>query len=348
MQAFIVSKSDGKVIMKEPWNWDEDDLKKLIGQAESIRLEFKQASLFNEQRNSIVQNLTKEVSAFANTEGGTIVIGIAEKKIGKSKVADSLDSGLDRNVWSPEQIQQIIESNISPYLTGLRVKPIKLSASADMFAYAIYVPQGTTAYQAFDRCYYGRSEYECKALPDHEIRLRMFRGQKPSATIKVSIGKTTSLRVSPVNVKTELAKQSPRFAGALELLGTDDRLEVDVFQYRLCVKNTGEINITEFKAKIEPSCSIDMLETFSWDVKDGWSPNRGPFTYSDPSPMRLNIYSDDEYDIFEDKLFVEPGKRLLNERVHLNWTLYLKDTLPIRGIIDLGQALEEYLSNIDS
>ena len=71
--------------MKEPWNWTKEDLNKLIGQAETIRLEFKQSKIFDEARERIAENLTKAVSAFANTEGGTIVIGIGEAKFGSGK-----------------------------------------------------------------------------------------------------------------------------------------------------------------------------------------------------------------------------------------------------------------------
>lgn len=55
---------------KDPWNWDESDLQALIGQSEDYHLEFKEASLLKSDNEATAKNLTKEVSAFANAEGG--------------------------------------------------------------------------------------------------------------------------------------------------------------------------------------------------------------------------------------------------------------------------------------
>ena len=94
--------------MTDPWNWTKDDLEKLIGQAESIRMDFKQSLLFTQPRERIADNLTQEVSAFANTEGGVIVIGIAEKRVGKSRISSQIDNGVDIADWSGERIEQIL------------------------------------------------------------------------------------------------------------------------------------------------------------------------------------------------------------------------------------------------
>lgn len=57
-------------------------------------------------------------------------------------------------------------------------RPVKI-------AIVIGVPRGSTAYQANDRRYYGRSEFEVRALPDHEIRLRMLRPRVAVARVEV-------------------------------------------------------------------------------------------------------------------------------------------------------------------
>src|SRR5262245_17045334 len=64
-----------------------------------------------------------------------------------------------------------------PHLPGIRVRRVVLSSQPGRAVFVVEVPQGSTAYQANDRRYYGRSEHEIKPLPDHEVRLRMSRGK---------------------------------------------------------------------------------------------------------------------------------------------------------------------------
>ncbi|HEX9923067.1 MAG TPA: ATP-binding protein [Anaerolineae bacterium] len=296
--------------MREPWNWTKEDLDKLIGQAESIRLEFKQSRLLEESRERIANNLTKEVSAFANTEGGTIVIGIRERREGRARIADSIDNGVDIQTWSPEQLQQLIESNVSPYLTGLRVRPIPLDETKTNFAYAIYVPPGNTAYQASDYRYYGRSEYESKALPDHEIRLRMFRGKTPNTTVRIVNCTEKEILVTHANVKEKLYTQAENFIEELSK-HPDQEFPLKQLRFKVICENTGEINITEFKAMIDFSPENQFkLAPFKEAYKDGWPKStflRG-LTGSPTSPMQVNIYPNDIYRLTDYALFLLPSK----------------------------------------
>lgn len=100
--------------MPEPTqlSWTEADLKNLLGHPETIRREYKSGRLFEEHEKSWISKLSREVSAFANTEGGDLFLGIAEETKSKSKVAVDIDgapAGLTR-----ERLKDLIEGHLVP------------------------------------------------------------------------------------------------------------------------------------------------------------------------------------------------------------------------------------------
>ena len=65
--------------MNDPWNWNESDLKFLIAnkEKESLILDYKASSALASSDGK-KNELSKDVSAFANSAGGTLVYGIQE------------------------------------------------------------------------------------------------------------------------------------------------------------------------------------------------------------------------------------------------------------------------------
>ncbi len=308
-------------VAAEPWNWRREDLDRLIDQAESIRLDFKQSKLFEKPRDRYIEDLSREVSAFANTEGGLIVIGVAEKRVGKARVAEYVDDGVDIHVIGPESLQQLIESNVSPYLSGVRVKGIRLTEVDTRMAYVVFVPQGSTAYQAIDRRYYGRSEYESKPLPDHEVRLRMFRGKLPSGGVAL----------------THCSGQRDKRPIHIEPGSTFDS-DIDC-QIDLAVVNTGEVNITEFKVHLSFNANdVTGLIPFEESVKEGWMVSA--ISYARPAapdkPMRVNIYPQDRHALRHVWFPLHKGVSLETLGLTINWTLHLPNSQPIRGSINVA------------
>jgi len=335
-------------LMHEPWNWKKENLESLIGQAESIRLDFKQSKLFEDNREKIASNLSVEVSAFANTEGGIIVIGMAEKREGKARIASHIDDGVNTSLWPPERLQQLIESNVSPYLAGLRVRAISLDLTEPRAAYVIYVPQGSTAFQANDHRYYGRSEYESKSLPDYEVRLRMFRGKAPNGIVRAGRCDTKDICVLSQNLKGVLGPQHERFIE--ELSKPDQHPEVKLRKYEiyLVVENTGEVNLTEFKVRLDiPPENGLKLKSYSRTVKDGWLEYGGygiPYRRQElqqATPMRVNIYPQDAYSLTSYTLYLRANENIQDEGFAINWTLYLPNTLPIRGKIEIANEFQQ-------
>jgi hypothetical protein len=166
----------------------EQDLQRLIGQYESLRLDFKASALLSQPTDRIVKQLTEDVSAFVNTEGGLIVIGIKEGKSGRKSVGVEIDEGVDPAGMPPERLEQLIASNISPSVPGLVVRPVPLSGNkTGRVAYVVIVPKGTTAHQARQlHKYLGRTEFAAVPLEDHVVRLLMTRKKAPHAVIEIS------------------------------------------------------------------------------------------------------------------------------------------------------------------
>jgi hypothetical protein len=80
----------------------------------------------------------------------------------------------------------------------------------------IQIPAGSTAYQANDGRYYGRSEFEAKYLPDHEIRLRMNRGKVARGTVLCHV--TAELGIARENrIRAEVETRRARRESPSEL-----------------------------------------------------------------------------------------------------------------------------------
>src|SRR5947209_7479459 len=107
-----------------PWSpneWTEQYLLSMLGQPESGRLEFKSGKALAKREDKdrfVREHLSPTVSAFANSEGGIIVIGVDEDRSMKPRLASQLDGitiGPANAIESPEQFQQLLDSSISPF-----------------------------------------------------------------------------------------------------------------------------------------------------------------------------------------------------------------------------------------
>ena len=314
--------------------WTEADVSALIGQSESIRREYKAGVMFDRDTESKwVEGLSKEVSALANTEGGELFLGIVEDK-SKPRVATSID-GVPIKL-APERLQQLIEGNVSPYLPGICMHRIKLSASLDRVAYVIQVPQGSTAYQANDGRYYGRSEFEVKYLPDHEVRLRMMRGQVAQVQIEVchdtyrtsndefqrrvkkaeeaemffeGWNKTDQPRVGLSDIR---AKAKADFEKAKTELD-QGKNEFDEYSFLLKVTNVGGTTIRDFLCIVQ-NMGCDSLFICSSPDEHCETNNRAVMIGSEISfrfaEAQVTVTSGDGLDLSNQKLWQAPEKKI--------------------------------------
>ena len=143
-----------------------EDLKSIIdrGLTESIHLEFKRSDALRTDKARC--EISKDVSAFANSDGGVIIYGIDEQD---HKPA-SLDSGIDPKTCSKEKLEDIIKSQVAPRLQGLRISPIQLGA--DRFAYVVSVPRSERGphQDRVTKRYFKRHNFSSSPMEDYEVR----------------------------------------------------------------------------------------------------------------------------------------------------------------------------------
>ena len=321
----------------------EVDLKQLLGQYESIRLEFKASGLLLQPAQRIVDQLAQEVSAFANTEGGTIVIGIREGKSGKKSIAAEIDEGVEPATMSPESLEQLVASNISPALPGLTVRAIPLLGTREgRLAFVITVPKGSTAYQARPSLrYYTRTEFSASPLHDNVIRLLMIRGKAPHAVIELSSFTRLTADEEYLQRQLELNKKwEDDGSEDLHLIPLTQRAELekprrgfDEYTFVLSIRNDGPVTIKDcllvvsfeppFETKNDVSATRNRPMYFRFapsrraTAKGGWK------EYEDlPGP---GLFPEQEVP-FPGASFTVDLTSVTDLSNHfLNWRLYLDD-----------------------
>ena len=184
--------------MRPAADWDETDLAALIRDdaQESLTLDYKRsAALVN--NDATRRELSKDVSAFANAEGGMLIYGMVEDK----HVPTAVDVGVDRNKITKEWLEQVLKTNIHPVVDRILIKQIPLTSKGpEAVAYVLEIGQATSRapHQAADKRYYKRFNFESTPMEDYEVRDLMRRsieqGKKYGAAwdLDVEVGRLIS------------------------------------------------------------------------------------------------------------------------------------------------------------
>jgi hypothetical protein len=170
-----------------PKVWNEVRLQKLIENEieESLTLEYKSAEALDRNETK-KKEITKDVSAMANSAGGTIIYGISEySQLEKRHLPEKI-TPVDRTHFPREWVEQIIQA-IRPRIEGIIIHSINLSSGETDVAFAIEIPQSNTAHQASDHRYYKRFNFQAVPMEDYEIRDVMFREQTPNIVLNFLI-----------------------------------------------------------------------------------------------------------------------------------------------------------------
>lgn len=165
--------------------WDQPRIEKYITDKieESLTLDYKAAGSLAKTDGKKAE-ITKDVSAMANSAGGIVIYGMAEDAVNKH-LPGAIDP-IDRNQISKEWLEQVI-SNIRPKIDGLVIYPVPINTASNHVVYVVEIPQSHTAHQATDKRYYKRFNFESVAMEDYEIRDVMGRGRYPRIELEFEI-----------------------------------------------------------------------------------------------------------------------------------------------------------------
>lgn len=193
--------------MKQPWEWEEEDLLGLIneGVQESLTLDYKQSAALDKRNPKSKSDLSKDVSAFANSAGGVLVYGIVEED---NHLPVKIDAGLDPLDITREWIEQVINSTIQQRIDGFRIKQVLLKqTNPGRVGYVIYVPQSTRApHMASDHIFYKRYNYQSIAMEEYEVRDVSRRLQAPDLRVELSLNEGNWTPLKPGLTDTHFAK----------------------------------------------------------------------------------------------------------------------------------------------
>jgi len=151
------------------------------GQAiEGTNLEYK-ASASIENTDGRKGEMSRDVSAMANANGGQIIYGMTEKE----HLPTGLDDGISPKPFDGLWFEQVIQQNIRPPIEGLTITPIPAGNGNNYWV--LEVPASKTVHQAKDGRYYRRRNFRIDIMEDYEVREAMNRAATPEPFVEISL-----------------------------------------------------------------------------------------------------------------------------------------------------------------
>jgi hypothetical protein len=200
---------------------------------ENLHLDYKASGALAKQNDKTTE-VSKDVSAMANSDGGIIVYGINEDE--NEKHLPKGISPIKRKEFSREWLEQIINDKIQPRIEGIQIYPIPIDQENDV--YIVEIPKSNTAHQAADKKYYKRFNFLSTAMYDYEIRDILNRAKNPQIKLDFEyIKMKNELQITAfnngivfanyLNVKVRLPKKIVKFPTVYQQINVDT-IEISV------------------------------------------------------------------------------------------------------------------------
>lgn len=168
--------------------WTKERLEQMIadGVEESLSLDYKRAAALVKTDGKEIIEITKDISAMANSAGGVLIYGIAEPADKANRHLPERLDPLRRTDVSKEWLEQVIQT-IQPRIEGVVIHPVAIDEHAGSVCYVVEVPQSHTAHQARDHVYYKRHNFNSRPMEDYEVRDVMNRKSHPKILASIFV-----------------------------------------------------------------------------------------------------------------------------------------------------------------
>lgn len=288
--------------------------------------------------------ISKDVSAFANSNGGVIIYGVKEFDVpDKRHLPEKIDP-VQRNQISKEWLEQVIATRIQPKIEGVQIYPVTVSKTDNTVIYAVSIPKSSTAHQAYDNKYYKRYNFQSEPMQDYEVRDVMNRASHPNIELEFEI-------------ETRYPESEPR----PDLFDSWGSQAKSINTLKIYAKNKGSVyaNYVNYYVFMEKyfldhkeanslksfkQGKIDMVEYYGENtVRDVMGVN-----FSGMSPT--TEYGPSRFDPVLPDMHTRPETLTLRENIsgfknsYISWKVYADNALPKEGSIQIQDIPLTYIA----
>lgn len=203
----------------EKTEYDQNDLISLIEiQAEeSTHLDFKSSGSL-EKSDKKKAEIGKDVSAFANADGGIIVYGMKEENHVASEI-----SYIDGNQITKEWLENVINTQISPRIEGIHIYPVRFEKKIEQTVYIVKIPASTRVpHMSSDKRYYRRYDFQSVPMEDYEVRNLFQKVHNSELEIMELL-----IESNGGGVLAQTTLQTARYKLSFQIKNTSNRIEHD-------------------------------------------------------------------------------------------------------------------------
>ncbi len=145
---------------------------------ENLNLEYKDIKAYDN-----FDELSKDVSAFANSEGGLLILGVGQEKKRPKIFPTEITWGDE--FLSKERLENNLTGKIHPRIEGLKIVPIRKNNSV---IFLLDIPQSENPpHMAFDKRYYRRLNFGNSPMEHYEVSDFFGRRRKPCLSLIVQL-----------------------------------------------------------------------------------------------------------------------------------------------------------------